>query len=106
MKCNVPQQHGSQKPSKIGLIKNKKKIHRIGELGMLFDKLEAQYNQTTDESKRSELKAKMDEIAKQIETMSNEVKADCYKKSAEKATNKEEASPSFDDGENEVIKAG
>ena len=86
MKCNVSHQAGKPKPSKVALIKNKKKIRAVGELGMLHDKLEAQYAQETDEAKRAELKAKMAETAEKIKTMSAEIKAEVYKTKGAKDT--------------------
>lgn len=78
MRCNVPKQPGARKVSNIALIKNKRKIAKVGETGMLYDKLEARYNQATDPQEKAELKAQMDLAEKKIATMSAEINAECF----------------------------
>ncbi|MBQ8245802.1 MAG: hypothetical protein IJZ42_01580 [Lachnospiraceae bacterium] len=79
MKCNVSTHQTKQKANKLALIKNKKKIDRVARLGMLHDRLEAEYKAMPDSPSREETKAKMDEIAEQIKTLSAEIKSEVYK---------------------------
>ncbi len=80
MKCNAGVSNGKRKPNQFALIKNKKKIEHVGKLGMLYDKLEAEYNQLPEDScEREELKSKMDEIEQQIITMSAEINDEVFK---------------------------
>lgn len=80
MKCNAGVSNGKRKANQFALIKNKKKIEHVGKLGMLYDKLEAEYKQMPEDSpERAEIKAKMDEIEQQIITMSAEINDEVFK---------------------------
>ena len=80
MKCNAGVSNGKRKANQFALIKNKKKIEHVGKLGMLYDKIEAEYKQMPEDSpERADIKAKMDEIEQQIITMSAEINDEVFK---------------------------
>lgn len=103
MRCNVPKQPGARKVSPIAVMKNKRKIGRVGELGSLFDKLEARYNQATDPQERADLKAQMEATEKKIASMSAEINDECFidNRKAKKQGKESEAGAA---GENEATK--
>jgi hypothetical protein len=85
MRCNTSLPTGKRKANRLALIRNKKKIEHVGRLGMLYDKLEAEYNSLPEDSPlRDEKKAKMDEVKSEIITMSAQINDEVYKTSRSK----------------------